>query len=223
MSNKYLPLDDQIYEYLHAVSLREHDALRRLREETARMSESNMQIAPEQGQFMALLVQLLGARRTLEVGVFTGYSSLAVALALPPDGRVVACDVSEEWTRVARRYWQEAGVADKIDLRLAPALDTLDRLLGEGQAGTFDFAFIDADKSNYDAYYERALELVRAGGLICIDNVLWSGRVADPAVADEDTAAIRALNRKLRGDERVSISLVPVADGLTLALKRGPR
>ena len=223
MSNKYLPLNDQIYGYLQAVSLREHDALRRLRAETARMSESNMQIAPEQGQLMALLVQLLGARKTLEVGVFTGYSSLAVALALPADGRVVACDVSEEWTRIARRYWREAGVEQKIDLRLAPALDTLDRLLGEGQAGTFDFAFIDADKANYDAYYERALELVRAGGLVCIDNVLWSGRVADPGEADEDTAAIRALNRKLRDDERVSISLVPVADGLTLALKRGPR
>jgi caffeoyl-CoA O-methyltransferase len=223
MSNKYLPLDDQIYAYLREVSLREHDALRRLRAETAAMSEANMQIAPEQGQLMALLVQLLGARRTLEVGVFTGYSSLAVALALPADGRVVACDVSEEWTRIARRYWREAGVADKIDLRLAPALDTLDALLEEGQAGTFDFAFIDADKGNYDAYYERALRLVRAGGLVCIDNVLWSGRVADPDVNDEDTAAIRALNRKLHGDERVALSLVPVADGLTLALKRGPR
>jgi predicted O-methyltransferase YrrM len=223
MSNKYLRLDDRIYEYLRAVSLREHGALRRLREETARMSQAQMQIAPEQGQLMALLVQLLGARRTLEVGVFTGYSSLAVALALPPDGRVVACDVSEEWTAVARRYWREAGVAEKIDLRLAPALDTLDGLLGGGQAGAFDFAFIDADKGNYDAYYERALELVRPGGLICIDNVLWSGRVADPAVEDEDTAAIRALNRKLHGDERVALSLVPVADGLTLALKRAPR
>ena len=223
MSNKYLPLNDQIYEYLQAVSLREHDALRRLREETARMSEANMQIAPEQGQFMALLVQLLNARKTLEVGVFTGYSSLAVALALPADGRVVACDVSEEWTRIARRYWREAGVADKIDLRLAPALDTLDALLRDGQAGTFDFAFIDADKSNYDGYYERALELVRAGGLVLIDNVLWSGRVADPAAGDEDTAAIRALNRKLHADERVALSLVPLADGLTLALKRGPR
>ena len=220
MSNKYLPLNDRIYEYLQAVSLREHDALRRLREETAAMSEANMQIAPEQGQLMALLVQLLGAKRTLEVGVFTGYSSLAVALALPADGRVVACDVSEEWTRIARRYWQEAGVAGKIDLRLAPALDTLDRLLRDGQAGSFDFAFIDADKSNYDAYYERALELVRAGGLVCIDNVLWSGRVADPAAEDEDTAAIRALNRKLHGDERVDLSLLPLADGITLARKR---
>src|SRR3712207_2708695 len=159
MANKYLPLNDQIYGYMRSVSLREHDALRRLREETARMTESNMQIAPEQGQLMALLVQLLGAKKTLEVGVFTGYSSLAVALALPADGRVVACDVSEEWTRVARRYWREAGVAERVDLRLAPALDTLDRLLRDGQAGTFDFAFIDADKNNYDGYYERALQL----------------------------------------------------------------
>lgn len=223
MSNKFTALDERLYEYLRAVSLREPDVLRRLREETAALAESNMQIAPEQGQLMALLVQLLAARKTLEVGVFTGYSSLAVALALPAGGRVVACDVSEEWTRIARRYWQEAGVAEKIDLRLAPALDTLDGLLRDGQAGTFDFAFIDADKSNYDAYYERALELVRAGGLIAIDNVLWSGRVADPAAGDEDTAAIRALNRKLLGDGRVALSLVPVADGLTLALKRGPR
>lgn len=223
MSIKYLALNDQIYEYLQAASLREHDALRRLRAETAAMTEANMQIAPEQGQLMALLVQLLNAKKTLEVGVFTGYSSLAVALALPEGGRVVACDVSEEWTAVARRYWREAGVADRIDLRLAPALDTLDALLRDGQAGSFDFAFIDADKSNYDAYYERSLELLRAGGLVCIDNVLWSGRVADAGVTDEDTAAIRALNRKLHGDERVALSLIPVADGLTLALKRGAR
>ena len=223
MSNKYLPLNDQIYDYLQAVSLREHGALRRLRRETARMPSAQMQISPEQGQFMALLVQLMGARKTLEVGVFTGYSSLAVALALPADGRVVACDVSEEWTRVARRYWREAGVAEKIDLRLAPALETLDGLLGGGEAGTFDFAFIDADKANYEGYYERALELVRAGGLIAIDNVLWSGRVAEPSARDEDTAAIRALNRRLHGDERVALSLVPIADGLTLALKRPAR
>ena len=221
MSNKILQLTEPLYEYLKLVSLREHDALRRLREETARMSESNMQISPEQGQFMALLVELLGAKKTLEVGVFTGYSSLAVALALPPGGRVVACDVSEEWTRVARRYWAEAGVADKITLRLAPALETLDALLRDGEAGTFDFAFIDADKGNYAAYYERALELLRPGGLVAIDNVLWAGRVADPANDEPDTAAIRALNESLRRDERVSLSLVPIADGLTLALKRG--
>jgi len=222
MSNKYLPLNDQIYEYLQSVSLREHPALKRLREETARMPSAQMQIAPEQGQFMSLLVQLLGARKTLEIGVFTGYSALSVALALPEDGRVFACDVSEEWTRVARRYWAEAGVADKITLRLAPAVETLDELLAGGQAGTFDFAFIDADKSNYEAYYERALQLVRPGGLVAIDNVLWSGRVADPSDADADTAAIRALNERLHRDERVALSLVPIADGLTLALKRDP-
>ena len=221
MSNKFLQLTEPVYEYLRSVSLREHDALRRLREETARMSESNMQISPEQGQFMSLLVELLGARKTLEVGVFTGYSALAVALALPPEGRVVACDVSEEWTRVARRYWAEAGVADKITLRLAPALETLDGLLRAGEAGTFDFAFIDADKGSYAAYYERALELIRPGGLVAIDNVLWGGRVADPANDEADTVAIRALNERLRRDERVSLSLVPIADGLTLALKRG--
>ena len=222
MSNKYLSLTDQIHEYLQAVSLREPDVLRRLRAETASLSQAQMQIAPEQGQLMALLVQLLGARKTLEVGVFTGYSSLAVALALPVDGRIVACDVSEEWTNIARRYWREAGVSEKIDLRLAPALETLDELLADGQAGTFDFAFIDADKGNYDGYYERSLELVKPGGLLAIDNVLWSGRVADPSAEDEDTAAIRALNRKLHEDERVALSLVPIADGLTLALKRGP-
>jgi caffeoyl-CoA O-methyltransferase len=179
-----------------------------------------MQIAPEQGQFMALLVQLLGARRTLEVGVFTGYSSLAVALALPADGTIVACDVNEEFTAVARRYWKEAGVENMIDLRLKPALETLRELLAERRQGTFDMAFIDADKSNYEGYYESAIELVRPGGLILIDNVLWSGRVADPANDDADTKALRALNKKLLTDSRVSLSMLPVADGLTLALKR---
>ncbi len=179
-----------------------------------------MQIAPEQGQFMALLIQLIGATKTLEIGVFTGYSSLCVALTLPPTGKIVACDVSEEFTAIARRYWQTAGVADKIDLRLAPALETLDQLLASGQAETFDFAFIDADKENYDRYYERSLQLVRPGGLIAIDNVLWSGEVADPQVHDNNTLAIRALNDKLHHDERVTLSLVPIADGLTLALKR---
>jgi len=178
-----------------------------------------MQISPEQGQFMALLVQLMGAKKTLEVGVFTGYSSLIVALALPPSGKVVACDVSEEYTAIARRYWQQAGVADKIDLHIAPAMDTLDRLLANGEAETFDFAFIDADKSSYDGYYERALQLVRPGGLIAIDNVLWSGRVADPKVQDNRTKTIRALNQKLHQDSRITLSLVPIADGLTLALK----
>src|SRR5438270_2572793 len=177
--SKFAPLTEETYQYLLSVSSRESDVLRRLREETASLPNSQMQISPDQGQFMALLVQLMRAKKTLEIGVFTGYSSLVVAQALPPDGKVIACDVSEEWTSIARRYWKEAGVANKISLRLAPALQTLDSLLKEGQAGTFDFAFIDADKANYDGYYERALKLLRAGGLAAIDNVLWSGRVAD--------------------------------------------
>ncbi|MCA1592351.1 MAG: class I SAM-dependent methyltransferase [Acidobacteria bacterium] len=220
MSDKFLPLTNRIYEYLQSVSLREPEVLRRLREETARLPMARMQISPEQGQFMALLVQLLNARKTLEVGVFTGYSSLCVALALPADGKVAACDISEEWTQIARRYWEEAGVAGKIILRLAPASETLDELIAGGQAGTFDFAFIDADKGNYESYYERALKLVRVGGLIAIDNVLWSGRVADAEDQEQDTVAIRALNQKLHRDERVTLSLIPIADGLTLALKR---
>ena len=194
--------------------------MRRLREETASMEQANMQIGPEQGQFMALLVELIGARSVLEVGTFTGYSALAMAVALPENGALVACDVSEEWTAIGRRYWEEAGVAHKIELRLAPALETLDALLAEGRAGTFDFAFIDADKEGYDAYYERALELVRLGGLIALDNTLWEGKVADPAATDVDTEAIRAINAKLALDERVTLSLIPVGDGLTLARKR---
>lgn len=220
MSNKTLGLDDRLYNYLLSVSLREPEILAQLRQETAQQPMSQMQIAPEQGQFMALLVQLMGAKKTLEVGVFTGYSSLVVALALPPDGQLIACDVSQEYTAIARRYWQQAGVSHKIDLRIAPALDTLDGLLAAGQANTFDFAFIDADKSNYDNYYERALQLVRSGGLIAIDNVLWSGRVADPDAQDNRTQQIRQLNQKLQQDERVLLSVVPIADGLTLALKR---
>jgi caffeoyl-CoA O-methyltransferase len=220
MTKKTLGLDNQLYDYLLSASLRESEILQQLREETARLPNAVMQIAPEQGQFMALLVQLLGATKTLEVGVFTGYSSLCVALALPPNGKIVACDVSEEYTTVARRYWEAAGVTDKIDLRLAPALETLDELLASGQAETFDFAFIDADKRNYEGYYERSLQLIRPGGLIAIDNVLWSGRVADPQVHDNSTQALRALNEKLHHDERVTLSLVPIADGLTLALKR---
>jgi caffeoyl-CoA O-methyltransferase len=194
--------------------------MKRLREETAALPNGGMQVPPEQGQFLGLLVQLLQARKTLEVGVFTGYSSTSVALALPEDGRIVACDVSQEFTDVARRYWQEAGVEDKIELRIGPALDTLDKLLDEGQANTFDFAFIDADKTNYGAYFERALVLVRQGGLIAIDNVLWHGRVIDPDNKDPDTLAIRAFNEKLLRDERVSLSLVPIGDGVTLAFKR---
>jgi predicted O-methyltransferase YrrM len=180
---------------------------------------ARMQVSPEQGQFMALLARLMGARRCVEVGVFTGYSSLAVALALPPDGRIVACDVSEEWTSVARRYWAEAGVAHKIELRLAPALETLDSLHAAGGAGSFDLAFIDADKVNYLSYYERVLGLLRPGGLVVVDNTLWSGRVADSEVADADTIALRHFNEHLHFDERVDLSLLPVGDGLTLALK----
>jgi len=220
MSNKTFTLSESLYQYLTGVSLRESALMTRLREETAGDPMARMQIAPEQGQLMALLVQLMGARRTLEVGVFTGYSSLAVAQALPSDGHIVACDISERWTAVARRYWQEAGVADKIDLRLAPALQTLDDLLTAGEAGRFDFAFIDADKENYPHYFERCLALLRPGGLIAVDNVLWSGRVADESDSEPDTVAIRAFNRQLHTDERISLSLLPIGDGLTLALKR---
>jgi predicted O-methyltransferase YrrM len=219
MANKTLGLENHLYNYFHSVSLREPEILQELRQETAQHPMGNMQIAPEQGQFMALLVQMMGAKKTLEVGVFTGYSSLAVALALPPDGKIVACDVSDEFTAIARRYWQKAGVADKITLHIAPALETLDQLLANGEAETFDFAFIDADKSNYDGYYERSLKLIRPGGLIAIDNVLWSGRVADTQVEDKRTNALRALNQKLHQDSRINLSMVPIADGLTLALK----
>lgn len=201
--------------------MREADILQQLRKETAQLPNAIMQIAPEQGQFMALLIKLLGAKKTLEVGVFTGYSSLWVALALPMDGKMIACDVSEDYTTMARRYWQAAGVANKIDLRIAPALDTLDQLLAEGQAETFDFAFIDADKANYDNYYERSLQLIRPGGLIAIDNVLWSGRVADAQDKESSTKKIRAFNEKLHKDQRITLSMVPIADGLTLAFKVG--
>ncbi len=220
MSRQTLTLSDALYDYLLSVSLREPPLLYRLREETAALPQAVMQISPEQGQFMALLAELVGARRVLEVGTFTGYSALVVALALPADGRIITCDVDEEMTAIARRYWAEGGVADKIDLRLGPAVDTLDALLSDGGADTFDFAFVDADKENYDAYYERALALLRQGGLMVIDNVLWSGAVADPNQKDADTNAIRALNAKLHGDQRVSLSLLPVSDGITLARKR---
>ena len=220
MANSTLGLENQLYDYLLSISLREPDILASLREETAKHPMVHMQIAPEQGQFMELLVQLMGAKKTIEIGVFTGYSSLCVALALPPNGQIVACDVSEEYTAIARRYWEAAGVANKISLQLGPAINTLDKLIAEGQAGTFDFAFIDADKENYEAYFERSLQLVRNGGLIVIDNVLWSGRVADPQVQDTNTTALRSFNDKLRKDPRVTLSVVPIGDGLTLALKR---
>ncbi|HNH84250.1 MAG TPA: class I SAM-dependent methyltransferase [Acidobacteriota bacterium] len=220
MSNTSAFVQEDIHTYILSVTLREPELLQRLREETASHPMSRMQIAPEQGQFMALLVQMLGAKKTLEIGVFTGYSSLSVALALPPDGKIVACDVSEDWTNVARRYWKEAGVEHKIDLHLAPAVETLSQLLADGEAGTFDFAFLDADKDNYDTYYELLLPLLRPGGTIAIDNVLWSGRLIDPEVKDADTVALKELNQKLHHDERISLSMLPIADGLTLAVKR---
>lgn len=218
MTFQTLGLKKHLYDYLLSVSLREPEILTQLRQETAQHPMGKMQIAPEQGQFMALLVQLMGAKKTLDVGVFTGYSSLVVALALPNDGKVVACEVNSEYAAIARHWWQKAGVADKIDLHIAPAGETLNQLL-TAQAGTFDFAFIDANKSNYDNYYEQALQLVRSGGLIAIDNVLWSGRVADSQVQDNRTNKIRALNQKLHQDLRITISLVPIGDGLTLARK----
>jgi len=216
MSNASIGLSQELHAYLVKVGVREPDVLRRLRERTAVLPEHGMQIAPEQGDLMALLVKVMGARTCLEVGTFTGYSSTAVALALPPEGRLVCCDVSREWTDIARETWTEAGVADRVELRLGPAVETLDQLLAEGGEGRFDFAFIDADKPNYDGYVERALRLVRAGGVIAIDNVLWSGRVADASVDDESTVAIRSLNEKLALDERVEVAMVPIGDGLTL-------
>jgi len=213
-------MTENLYRYLVDHSLRDHPVLRELREETARLPGAVMQIGPDQGQFMALLTKLVGARRCLEVGVFTGYSSLSVALALPQDGTIVALDVSEEWTAVAQRYWKKAGVDHKIDLRLAPALNTLDTLISLQESGRFDMAFIDADKGNYLGYYERCLQLVRRGGLILIDNTLWSGDVADPSKNEPDTVALRALNDALHHDERIDLALLPVGDGLTLARKR---
>jgi caffeoyl-CoA O-methyltransferase len=220
LSNRTLPLDDLLYDYLLRHSLREHAALAALRAETAGHPRVNMQIAPEQGQFMQLLVKSIGARRAIEVGVFTGYSSLAVALALPEDGHLLACDVSEEYTAIARRHWQAAGVAAKIELVLAPALGTLDARLAAGEAGRYDFGFIDADKQNYGAYYERLLRLVRPGGLIAVDNTLWGGAVADPADRGAETAAIREFNDRLHADPRIDLALLPLADGLTLARRR---
>jgi caffeoyl-CoA O-methyltransferase len=220
LSNRTLNLSDALYNYLLDNSLRETDLMRRLREETASLPGAGMQIGPEQGQFMALLVELMGAKRCLEIGTYTGYSALAVAQALPPDGRLLACDVNEQTTAVAKRYWAESGVAERIELRLAPALETLDSLIAEGAENTYDFVFIDADKTNYDAYYERSLTLLRPGGLIAVDNVLWGGAVTDSTYTDDSTEAIRALNAKVKSDQRVSCSLLPIGDGLLLALKR---
>jgi len=209
----------ELLEYLQQVSLRESPLLKRLREETAKRSDSNMQICPEQGQFMALLATISGACRAIEIGTYTGYSALCVASALPEGGKLVCCDINEETTDIAQRYWAEAGLNDRIELRLAPALETLEELIATA-AGTFDFGFVDADKSNYDAYYERLLQLMRPGGLILFDNVLWNGAVIDPDKNDPDTKAIRLLNNRLHGDERISLSMLPIGDGLTLARVR---
>ena len=220
MANRTIGISEELAAYVLEVGTREPDLLRRLRDETAGIPQHGMQIAPEEGAFLAMLVEIVGAKRCIEVGTFTGYSSLAVALALPPDGSLVCCDVSEEWTAIARRYWAEAGVAERVDLRIAPAADTLDDLIRDGGESAYDFAFVDADKTGYDGYYERLLRLVRPGGLIVFDNMLWGGRVLDADPDDEDTRAIQALNRKLTGDDRVSLCLLPLADGVTLARRR---
>ncbi len=219
MSRRTLNLDDTLYDYLLAHSLREHPEQAALREATRTHAQAGMQISPEQGQFMSLLIKLIGARRTIEVGTFTGYSALTVALALPDGGKLLACDISEEYTSIGKPYWQRAGVADKIELAIAPATKTLDARIAAGESGRYDFAFIDADKTGYDAYYERCLQLVRVGGLIAFDNTLWGGEVARPA-QDDDTRALQALNDKLHRDERVDMALLPIGDGLTLARKR---
>jgi predicted O-methyltransferase YrrM len=220
MSARTLGVSDQVWRYLVDVTVREPPLLQKLRGETAKLSEAGMQISPEQGRFLAFLVELLGVRRYLEVGVFTGYSSLAVALALPADGQIVACDRSAEWTRVARRYWAEAGVGEKVELRLGAGVQTLSALLAEGTAGSFDFAFFDADKESSLVYYERGLELVRKGGVLAFDNALWDGRVADPSDQAASTASIRELNARVCSDPRVTATLVPIGDGLLLARKR---
>ncbi|MDH3589428.1 MAG: class I SAM-dependent methyltransferase [Gammaproteobacteria bacterium] len=220
MSTKANFIAADLYSYLLSVSVREDNLLKQLREETAQLPESVMQISPDQGQFMALLVRLMGARTAIEVGVFTGYSSLCVARALPAEGRLLCCDVSEEWTSIARRYWDTAGVADRIELVLAPAIETLRSRIRNGEAGRYDFAFIDADKESYDQYFELCLELIRPGGLLVFDNVLWSGEVMDNDSDDPEVRSLQALNRKLHRDERVDISLLPLADGLFLARKR---
>ena len=220
MSSDTLPLTPELLGYLQKVSLREPPVLRRLREEITAHPYASMQISPEQGQFMALLIKLIGARRTLEIGVFTGYSSIAVALALPQDGCITACDVDEDFISIARGYWDEAGVSNKIDLHMAPALDTLQQLLDQGSTNSYDLAFIDADKCNYPNYYEKCLQLVRPGGVILVDNVLWGGRVANQDIYDEDTLGIRRLNTIIHADDRVDVSMIPIGDGLTLVRKR---
>jgi len=221
LSNRTLAIDDRVYDYMLAVSLQEPDLLKRLREETAGIEFSEMQIAPEQGQFMALLAKLVGARRALEIGTFTGYSSISIASSLPQGGELICCDDSEEWTAMARKYWQLSGLEDRIKLKLGDACKTLQGLIDDGQAGAFDFIFIDADKQNYPQYYELSLQLLRDGGLIAVDNTLWSGDVADPGNMEPGTRAIRRFNEMVKQDERVEISLVPIGDGLTLVHKPG--
>lgn len=219
MTNQTLVMTDALYEYLLSVSLREPEVLRELRRNTAKMSAGGMQIAPEQGQFMAMLVSILGARKTLDVGVFTGYSATVVALALPPEGRVIGLDTNVEWTKMARKAWEAAGVADKITLKLGLAVDSLKALLDQGEAGTFDFAFIDADKQSYDAYYELCLALLRVGGVMALDNMFQEGKVLHPETEPEQVQIIHALNQKIATDQRVTISFLPIADGLTLVRK----
>jgi len=220
MSKKTISLNDNLYNYLLSVSLREPAVLKELRAETATLSTSRMQISPEQGQFMGLLIELMGAKKTLDIGVYTGYSSLVVALALPSEGCVVACDINTEWTQIAKKYWRQAQVEQKITLHIAPALQTMEQLISNHEENTFDFAFIDADKENYPLYYEKALILLRPGGLILVDNTLWDGAVADPTIQNKSTQNIRNFNEKLYHDERVTLSLLPLGDGLTLARKR---
>ena len=219
MSNKTMGLSDDLHAYLLEVGVREPEVLQRLRAETASLPEHDMQIAPEQGAFMAMLVSLLGARRCIEIGTFTGYSSTAIALALPADATLLCCDVSTAWTDMARRYWAEAGVADRIELRIGPGVDTLDDLMAQGQRGTFDFAFVDADKTGYRDYYERLLELVRSGGVLALDNVLYGGEVLDPDPTSDNASAIKDLNAAIAVDDRVSAVMLPLADGLTLVRK----
>ena len=220
MANTTLGLPTDLRDYLRRVAVREPAVLWRLRAETASMPEANMQIAPEQGALMTLLAELTGARRCLELGTFTGYSALAVALVLPPGGRVVCCDMSREWTDVGRRFWAEAGVDDRIEVRIGPALDSLDAMINEGASDSVDFAFVDAAKEEYPAYYERLMRLVRRGGLMLFDNVFWGGDVVNPEVDDSDVRGIRELNERLAADERVTVAMVPLADGLTLVRRR---
>jgi caffeoyl-CoA O-methyltransferase len=220
MSDITLNFTPELYAYYQAHGLREHPVLELLREQTHKMSMSQMQISPEQGQFMSLLVELMQAKKTLDIGVFTGYSALSVALALPEEGKVIGCDINSDWTGIAKRFWEQAQVTHKIDLRIAPALETLNNLINAGESNSFDFAFIDADKANYINYYEQCLKLVRSGGLIAIDNVLWSGKVADASIQDSNTKIIRELNEKILHDSRITLSMIPIGDGLTLARKK---